>query len=207
MMNNPINAGTKINPRFKHFNFSRDQLPIAVLDALLGKEHLKVVEVGVEYGGYLDIYYPVLQAAVEKFYLVDLWQTEGNDDHFIKFTDRAEQGYARVRKLYGSNSKVEICKGSSIERSKDFPNEFFDYIYIDANHTKNAVLQDLEVWYPKLKVGGIIAGHDTYCDPNNVSYEFFDVEGALEEFFTEDQQEEIYLTNEYAYKTWMYAKK
>ena len=57
-----------------------------------------------------------------------------------------------------------------------------------------------------VKKGGIIAGHDTYCDPNNVSYEFFDVEGALEEFFTEEQQEQIHMTNEYAYKTWVYIK-
>lgn len=196
----------KINPRFKHFDFSRDHLPVIVIDTLEENRPLKVLEVGVEYGGYLDIYYPRMEKYVEKFYLVDLWQTEGNDDHFTKFTDRVEQGYARVKELYGDNPKIEMCKGASVERSKDFPDEFFDYIYIDADHTKKAVLDDLNAWYPKVKKGGIIAGHDTYCDPHNISYEFFDVEGALEEFFTEEQQENIHLTNEYAYKSWVYIK-
>lgn len=203
-MYNPLNF--KINPRFKHFEFSRDHLPTVIKDSLEENAPLKVLEVGVEYGGYLDIYYPQLKDSVEKFYLVDLWQTEGNDDHFTKFEDRVEQGYARVKELYGDNPQVEMCKGASVERAKDFEDEFFDYIYIDADHTKEAVLEDLKAWYPKVKKGGIIAGHDTYCDPDNVSFDFFDVEGALEEFFTEEQQENIHLTNEYAYKTWVYIK-
>lgn len=203
-MYNPLNF--KINSRFKHFNFSRDHLPTVVVDTLYQDKKLNILEVGVEYGGYLDIYYPQFEEVAEKFYLVDLWQTVGNDDHFTKFEDRVEQGYSRVKKLYGKNPKIEMCKGSSLDRSKDFDDEFFDYIYIDADHTKEAVLEDLNAWYPKVKKGGIIAGHDTYCDPGNVSYEFFDVEGALSEFFTKEQQEQIYLTNEYAYKTWVYIK-
>lgn len=203
-MFNPLNFN--INPRFKHFDFPREHLPTVVVDTLADRKPLTVLEVGVEYGGYLDIYYPQFEPHVEKFYLVDLWQTEGNDDHFTKFEDRVEQGYARVKKLYGDNPKVEMCKGASVERAKDFEDEFFDYIYIDADHTKEAVLQDLNAWYPKVKKGGIIAGHDTYCDPNNVSYEFFDVEGALEEFFGPEEQEQIHMTNEYAYKTWVYIK-
>lgn len=202
-MYNPY--GFKINPKFKHFDFSRDYLPIVVKDTL-DKTNLNILEVGVEYGGYLDIYYPQFEEVTEKFYLVDLWQTEGNDDHFTKFDGQVEKGYARVKQLYGKNPKIKMCKGSSTNKSKDFDDEFFDYIYIDADHTKEAVLEDLNAWYPKVKKGGIIAGHDTYCDPQNVSYEFFDVEGALEEFFSEEQQEQIYLTNEYAYKTWVYIK-
>jgi hypothetical protein len=32
------------------------------------------------------------------------------------------------------------------------------------------------------------------------------VEGALEEFFGPEEQEQIHMTNEYAYKTWVYIK-
>ena len=41
-------------------------------------ETSQVAEVGVEYGGYLDIYYPQMKDFVDKFYLVDKWQTESN---------------------------------------------------------------------------------------------------------------------------------
>ena len=33
------------------------------------------------------------------------------------------------------------------------------FLYIDGNHGHDAVKEDLEVWYPKLKRGGLCAGH------------------------------------------------
>lgn len=35
-----------------------------------------------------------------------------------------------------------------------------DFIFIDANHTYEHVLQDLKLWVPKVKSGGLVAGHD-----------------------------------------------
>ena len=39
-----------------------------------------------------------------------------------------------------------------------------DYLYIDADHTFDAVTADLEAWWPHLRIGGLIAGDD-YEDP------------------------------------------
>ncbi len=41
-----------------------------------------------------------------------------------------------------------------------FLNKSIDFIYIDAEHTYESVKKDLELYLPKLKVGGIIGGHD-----------------------------------------------
>jgi hypothetical protein len=35
-----------------------------------------------------------------------------------------------------------------------------DYVYIDADHSYKSVQEDLIAWYPKVKVGGLFAGHD-----------------------------------------------
>eukprot|EP00758_Cryptobia_borreli_P017336 Tbor_TRINITY_DN6182_c4_g1::TRINITY_DN6182_c4_g1_i11::g.22020::m.22020 len=37
---------------------------------------------------------------------------------------------------------------------------YFDYIYVDARHDYKGVLDDISQWWPKLKKGGIMAGHD-----------------------------------------------
>ena len=50
----------------------------------------------------------------------------------------------------------------------DFPDEYFDYIYIDGEHLYDWVKRDIELWYPKLKTGGLMGGHDYIM--NEVSY-------------------------------------
>jgi len=37
-----------------------------------------------------------------------------------------------------------------------------DFVYLDGNHSYEAVVEDLDLWIPKLKPGGIIGGHDFY---------------------------------------------
>ena len=55
---------------------------------------------------------------------------------------------------------VVAMKEYSVEASRKFPNEFFDYVYIDADHSYEAVKEAIKHWYPKIKMGGYIAGHD-----------------------------------------------
>ena len=62
-------------------------------------------------------------------------------------------------------SRAVLVVKPSVEASKDFPDKFFDYIYIDADHEFESVCQDIEVWMPKLKEHGIISGHDWWYKP------------------------------------------
>lgn len=52
-----------------------------------------------------------------------------------------------------------ICK-SSRKASSEFPDEFFDFVYIDGDHAYESVKQDLLLWTRKIKKTGILAGHD-----------------------------------------------
>jgi tRNA(Arg) A34 adenosine deaminase TadA len=79
--------------------------------------------------------------------------------------------HARLaRVVYGaSDPKTGAC-GSIVNL---FAEESLDFIYIDANHKYEFVLQDLKLWFPKLRKGGIFAGHDflkmNWNDDNNSS--------------------------------------
>ena len=44
------------------------------------------------------------------------------------------------------------------------PTSSLDWVYIDGDHTHRAVLADLEAFYPKVRIGGIISGDD-YANP------------------------------------------
>jgi hypothetical protein len=57
-----------------------------------------------------------------------------------------------------------------------FQDEGVDFCFIDAEHTYEAVRDDLAYWFPKVRPGGLFAGHD-YHD------EFPGVKKAVDEFF------------------------
>jgi hypothetical protein len=64
-----------------------------------------------------------------------------------------------------------MVRASSEIASNMFQDESLDFVYIDANHAYDFVKQDIELWYPKVKKGGYLWGHDYidlnwYNDPN-----------------------------------------
>lgn len=50
--------------------------------------------------------------------------------------------------------------GDSFDRAKDFKDKSIDFCFIDANHNYEFVSRDIAAYLPKMKPGGVIAGHD-----------------------------------------------
>jgi predicted O-methyltransferase YrrM len=61
----------------------------------------------------------------------------------------------------------------------ELPNNYFDFIYIDAAHDKSSVLRDIKLALPKLKTNGVICGHD-YMEQEDQIRGVFE---AVNEFF------------------------
>lgn len=41
-----------------------------------------------------------------------------------------------------------------------FPDQSFEFAFIDADHSEEATFQDIKAWWPKIRAGGFIGGHD-----------------------------------------------
>lgn len=54
----------------------------------------------------------------------------------------------------------DIRRGTSATVAAEVPDRSLDFVYIDANHRLEFVVADLAAWVPKVRRGGIIAGHD-----------------------------------------------
>ena len=55
---------------------------------------------------------------------------------------------------------AEIIKKTSMEAVREIPDNFLDFVYIDANHEFDFVMSDIIFWSDKVRSGGIVSGHD-----------------------------------------------
>ncbi|MEK6883568.1 MAG: class I SAM-dependent methyltransferase [Nanoarchaeota archaeon] len=64
--------------------------------------------------------------------------------------------------IYNLGYKDRVClhEGDSSAVAAQFEDSFFDFVYIDGDHSAPAVRKDIEAYYPKLKPGKLLAGHD-----------------------------------------------
>jgi predicted O-methyltransferase YrrM len=66
-------------------------------------------------------------------------------------------------------TNIEFIKAFSHVAAPDFQRPV-DFIFIDADHSYEAIAKDWQDWFPKVKQGGIIALHDTQIAENSPSY-------------------------------------
>jgi len=116
------------------------------------------IEIGVAEGNYSE---RILKTSnLTKFYLLDIWEVNSFGMNADPNNERRYRDVVKRMSVYGE--RVEIIRGNSLEEFKRFPDHYFDFIYLDANHEYEYIKLDIENWYPKCRMGGIFAGHDYF---------------------------------------------
>ena len=131
-------------------------------------------------------------------YGLDCWsedpgKPEINDVGFTQ-QDLDNQYWECVAK-FSSNPFVKIIRNFSYEGSLDFPDEYFDFIYIDAAHDYDSMVEDINAWWPKLKPGGIFSGHDYIPDTRIWRGKKCEVYRAVNEFAEENSTQVHHITD------------
>lgn len=70
--------------------------------------------------------------------------------------------FENVSKNYAHLPNISIRKGFSADVLASFPDDYFDWLYIDGNHLYEFVRKDIEISFKKVRPGGIIAGDDYF---------------------------------------------
>ena len=73
--------------------------------------------------------------------------------------EQQESAYQQAKKQLAPYN-VKLIKDTSLNAVTTFASGSLDFVYIDANHTFDSCMSDLIAWAPKVKIGGIISGHD-----------------------------------------------
>jgi predicted O-methyltransferase YrrM len=122
-----------------------------------------LINKGVEVGSYRGVFAKeILNEWPGTLYLVDPWR-EMEKSEYDDVSNMSVQGkiYDDVfENLKGLEKRGLMMRMTSEQASELFPDKSLDFVYIDANHTYEHAKNDIMLWYPKVKVGGILAGHD-----------------------------------------------
>lgn len=108
-------------------------------------------EVGVKRGEYSQVLC-TSNPGVEML-CIDLW-----DAYYEVNTSRYFQQAQKRLEPYNAT----LIRKPSALAALDIPDGSLDFVYIDADHRFDYVMQDLIVWAPKVRHGGIVSGHDYY---------------------------------------------
>jgi hypothetical protein len=147
-----------------------------------------VAEIGVRRGEFSKIIYDL--KTPKELYLIDLWESheEYKKDPINK--ELLSQYYENVCNDFKDIPSVKIIRDWSHLAAEKFPDKYFDWVFLDANHSYDAVKKDLIAWFPKIKSGGIFSGHDYTL------HKWIGVKPAVDEFMEENGLELSHLTTE-----------
>ena len=93
---------------------------------------------------------------------VDSWIDDGvisrNDGGYSQKV--LNQQYEYFKNMVSDKPFVKIYREYSFDAVKHFEDNYFDLVYIDADHTYEGCLRDITDWYPKVKKSGFLLGDD-----------------------------------------------
>lgn len=145
-------------------------------------------EIGVFQGTFSKLIYKFLDP--EELHLIDLFEgstCSGDKDGNNVITVNLNHEFNVLKNFYKDVESVKLHKGTSKEILNLFPDDYFDIIYIDGDHSYEGVTVDLNLARKKVKPNGIISGHD-------YSFAFLPVMKAVDNFIKENNLKIDYIT-------------
>lgn len=118
-----------------------------------------IVEIGVLYGQTTKI---ILENTKAHVYGIDPIIPDSMNENLIGDVDK-------INELVKTYSNFTFIKDYSFNVVKNWDKKI-DYLFIDGDHKYEAVKQDLEEWYPHVKVGGFISIHDSAANRGGPSF-------------------------------------
>lgn len=157
---------------YTHAEFVVDLVKRFSLDT---KEALDGAEVGVRAGDFSVVLleaFPQLQLTG-----IDSYPEYQDGDKFITrdMQDKWKKQLGRNINKIKAKGRFELLELDSLEAAANCPAAFFDFLFLDACHDYKPTINDLVHWFPKVRDGGILCGHD---------FKWEGVEKAVREFTT-----------------------
>lgn len=111
---------------------------------------------------------------------VDLWQDDEtysrNDGGYSQ--KQLDEQFENFKIAMADKPFVKIYRDYSIKVAEHFPDDYFDFIYVDGDHSYEGCLGDLNAWYPKMKPGMALVGDDYWEYRTKTGFQFQVIEAV-----------------------------
>ena len=131
------------------------------------KPSMKIVEIGSWRGYSADV---ILRHIVgvegAHLFCVDHWLGSPNTQQPGEILQTGENIYKTFLNnmfIRGYITRVTPIRLPAEEAVQLFPNHYVDFVFLDGDHAYTPSARDIDMWWPKLKSGGIFCGHDMEC--------------------------------------------
>ncbi|MHA1988974.1 MAG: class I SAM-dependent methyltransferase, partial [Promethearchaeota archaeon] len=159
-----IDYNTALN-EYRKVRMKHDSLIHAIKNTGISTA-IKGVEIGVRRGEFSVCL--ISDTNCLELFLVDPYKYDKNDKNTVdneKYAKFFKHAKLNMHRAFSSAKKIKnelqqpkaftFYRMTSKVASTKFNDESLDFVYIDANHAYDYVYEDLSLWYPKLKAGGI----------------------------------------------------
>lgn len=158
-----------------------------IIEQLKNRPHARGAEIGIFRGIFARALLANLPD-IQTYYCIDPWE------HYDEYLEMLRQGSTEIKippsqayRIFLKNTerwrdKTIILRKMSQDALVDVPDESLDWVFIDANHVYVYAREDIIQWSRKVKIGGIVSGHDFYDRGANARRDIpFGVEKAVRE--------------------------
>lgn len=127
---------------------------------IIDRKISRFAEIGVYKGGLMrTILRSPASQMLHTYFAIDKWKEDLSQWKRLQQADWDDL-YEGVCKYLPYFYQLRIMRMESVKASKLFWDGFFDMVYIDADHYYDSVVADIKAWLPKVRKGGVLAGHD-----------------------------------------------
>lgn len=172
-------------------------------------------KVGAEVGVYKGAFTEKFCKAGLKMYAIDPWIGFSGQGRTQQVQDRQDFLYGHTQRTLAPYKDCTIIRATSMDGLKQFKDGSLDFVYIDGDHSFRYFAEDIVEWSKKVRVGGMVAGHDYFVtNPKNTNI-VVQVAPVVDAYMKVFEIRNFYLFGEIVnapdkddrYPSWMYLKK
>jgi len=184
------------NPSFRRWEYIDNIYEVNSKDRMIDfiQQVLPKNCIGAEIGVFKGHLSPILleNTKASKLHLIDPWyffKTHWNWAQGNQSTIDALRKILLDFKEEIENGRVKVHVGDDRQVLLTFPDQYFDWVYIDTTHQYEHTKQELQILASKVKDDGIISGDDWRPDPNHHHHGVYK---AVNEFIADGKYSIIY---------------